>query len=133
MTAGAGVLEDGQAQAIAACVDERRLVGTARALVDTPSPTGSEEAVAHEVRARCEALGLTTALQEVEPGRPNVVGTLPGAGGAPTLMFNGHMDTSYSGAEPHLRDRPGFQPVSYERDGRLGGLGIANMKGAIAC
>lgn len=133
MTAGAGVLEDGQAQAIAACVDERRLVGTARALVDTPSPTGSEEAVAHEVRARCEALGLTTALQEVEPGRPNVVGTLPGAGGAPTLMFNGHMDTSYSGAEPHLRDRPGFQPVSYERDGRLWGLGIANMKGAIAC
>lgn len=133
MTATADILGEDGAKAIAACVDERRLVETARALVDTPSPTGSEEAVAHEVQARCEALGLQTSLQEVEAGRPNVVGILPGTGGGRTLMFNGHMDTSYSGAEPHLKDRPGFQPASYERDGRLWGLGIANMKGAIAC
>ena len=133
MTTSTDILGDDRAQVIAACVNERRLVDTARALVDTPSPTGSEEAVAHEVRARCEALGLTTVLQEVEPGRPNVLGTLRGLGGGRTLMFNGHMDTSYSGAEPHLRDRPGFQPSAYERDGRLWGLGIANMKGAIAC
>jgi len=133
MNAASDMLGDDRAKAIAACVDERRLVDTARGLVDTPSPTGLEEAVAQEVRARCEALGLTTVLQEVEPGRPNVVGTLKGSGGGRTLMFNGHMDTSYSGSEPHLRDRPGFQPCAYERDGRLWGLGIANMKGAIAC
>lgn len=133
MTTSTDILGDDRAREIASCIDERRILGTARALVDIPSPTGSEEAVAHEVKARCEALGLTTVLQEVEAGRPNVVGTLPGAGGGPILMFNGHMDTSYSGTEAHLRDRPGFQPASYERDGRLWGLGIANMKGAIAC
>ena len=48
-------------------------------------------------------------------------------------MFNGHMDTSYSGREPWLRDVPGFQPQAFERDGRLYGLGISNMKGALAC
>jgi acetylornithine deacetylase/succinyl-diaminopimelate desuccinylase-like protein len=48
-------------------------------------------------------------------------------------MFNGHMDTSYSGQEPWLRGVPGFQPEAFERDGRLYGLGISNMKGALAC
>jgi acetylornithine deacetylase len=103
MKANIDSVADRQLGTISSCVDERRLVDTARALVDTPSPTGSEEAVARVVRARCEELGLVTVLQEVEPGRPNVLATLAGSGGGPTLMFNGHMDTSYSGAEPHLR------------------------------
>jgi acetylornithine deacetylase len=70
---------------------------------------------------------------EVEDGRPNVVGRLEGSGGGPSLMFNGHMDTSYSGREPHLRDKRGFQPQSFVRDGHIWGLGISNMKGALAC
>ena len=48
-------------------------------------------------------------------------------------MFNGHLDTSYSGREPWLRDIAGFQPEGFERDGRIYGLGISNMKGALAC
>ena len=28
---------------------------------------------------------------------------------------------------------PGFQPEGFERDGRIYGLGISNMKGALAC
>jgi acetylornithine deacetylase len=71
--------------------------------------------------------------QQVEEGRANVVGTWPGEGGGPTLMFNGHTDTSYSGEEPWLRDIPGFRPEGFERDGRIYGLGISNMKGALAC
>jgi acetylornithine deacetylase/succinyl-diaminopimelate desuccinylase-like protein len=43
------------------------------------------------------------------------------------------MDTSYSGREPWLRDVPGFQPHAFEREGRLYGLGVSNMKGALAC
>ena len=48
-------------------------------------------------------------------------------------MFNGHMDTSYSGQEEWLREVPGFQPKHFLEDGRLYGLGISNMKGALAC
>jgi acetylornithine deacetylase/succinyl-diaminopimelate desuccinylase-like protein len=71
--------------------------------------------------------------QQVEDGRANVLGTLAGAGGGPTLMFNGHTDTSYSGKEPWLAGIPGFQPEGFERDGRIYGLGISNMKGSLAC
>ncbi|HEY7380496.1 MAG TPA: M20/M25/M40 family metallo-hydrolase, partial [Gaiella sp.] len=48
-------------------------------------------------------------------------------------MLNGHMDTSYSGREPWLSHVPGFQPRAFVREGRLYGLGISNMKGALAC
>jgi acetylornithine deacetylase/succinyl-diaminopimelate desuccinylase-like protein len=47
-------------------------------------------------------------------------------------MFNGHLDTSYSGREPWLQGIPGFQPQGFEQDGRIYGLGISNMKGAVA-
>jgi acetylornithine deacetylase/succinyl-diaminopimelate desuccinylase-like protein len=114
-------------------IDERRLVDLALRLVSTPSFTGSEEAAAELVRDELAALGLQVQWQQVEDGRANVLGTWAGAGGGPTLMFNGHLDTSYSGREPWLRGIPGFQPQGFERDGRIYGLGISNMKGAVAC
>jgi acetylornithine deacetylase len=114
-------------------IDERRLVDLALRLVSTPSFTGSEEACARVVASEFEDLGLEVMWQQVEDGRANVVGTLAGEGGGPTLMFNGHTDTSYSGEEPWLRDIPGFRPEGFERDGRIYGLGISNMKGALAC
>ena len=121
------------AERLIQCVDEQRLVETACAYVSTPSPTGSEQAMAETVRAAFEDAGLAVTWQEVEEGRPNVLGTLEGTGGGRTLMFNGHMDTSYSGREPHLRKIVGFQPSALVRDGRIYGLGISNMKGALAC
>jgi len=114
-------------------IDERRLVELALRLVSTPSFTGSEQTAAEVVRAVFEELGLAVQWQQVEEGRANVVGTWAGAGGGPTLMFNGHLDTSYSGREPWLQGIPGFQPKGFERDGRIYGLGVSNMKGALAC
>ena len=114
-------------------VDEARLVGSARSFVDISSPTGSELEMAQCMRDTLEEMGLAVSWQEVEEGRPNVVGRLEGAGGGRSLMFNGHMDTSYSGREPHLRAKKGFQPRSFVRDGHIWGLGISNMKGALAC
>ncbi len=125
--------DPGLAERVIQCVDQQRLVDTACAYVSTPSPTGSEQAMAETVRAAFEDTGLQVAWQEVEEGRPNVLGTLEGEGGGPTLMFNGHMDTSYSGLEPHLRGIVGFQPRAMVKDGRIYGLGISNMKGALAC
>jgi acetylornithine deacetylase len=126
-------IDTGLRERLADAVDESRLVATASAFVDVSSPTGSEEEMARAMSSQLEAMGLDVSWQEVEDGRPNVVGRLEGSGGAPSLMFNGHMDTSYSGREPHLRSKPGFQPRAFVRDGHIWGLGISNMKGALAC
>ena len=114
-------------------IDQTRLVDWASRAIDTPSFTGSEEAMAELVREALLDLGLRVQWQQVEDGRANVLGIREGAGGGPSLMFNGHMDTSYSGREPWLAHVPGFQPQAFVEDGRLYGLGISNMKGALAC
>jgi acetylornithine deacetylase len=114
-------------------IDERRLVDFALRLVSTPSFTGSEQAAAELLRDELDGIGLHTQWQQVEDGRANVLGTWAGGGGGPALMFNGHLDTSYSGREPWLQGIPGFQPQGFERDRRIYGLGISNMKGAVAC
>jgi acetylornithine deacetylase/succinyl-diaminopimelate desuccinylase-like protein len=114
-------------------VDADRLVEWAKQAIATPSFTGSEQAMAELVRDTLEDAGLSVRWQQVEEGRANVLGVLPGSGGGPSLMFNGHTDTSYSGREPWLRGVAGFQPAPFVEDGRLYGLGISNMKGALAC
>ena len=114
-------------------VDRDRLVDTASRMVGTWSFTGSEQAMAELMRELYEEMGLRCQWQQVEDGRANALGIWEGAGGGKSLMFNGHMDTSYSGREPWLAGVPGFQPEAFVRDGRLYGLGISNMKGALAC
>jgi acetylornithine deacetylase/succinyl-diaminopimelate desuccinylase-like protein len=114
-------------------IDRDSLVVTASDLVNIPSPTGHEQAAAEYVARTLAAMGLQVSWQEVEEGRPNVLARLEGAGGGKTLMFNGHLDTSYSGSEPWLRGVEGFRPEAVVRDGHIFGLGISNMKGALAC
>jgi acetylornithine deacetylase len=114
-------------------VDERRLVGWACDAVSIPSFTGEEQEAAEWIAGELRALGLSVQLQQVEDGRANVLATRAGTGGGKTLMFNGHLDTSYSGREPWSQGVEGFQPAGVERDGRIWGLGISNMKGALAC
>jgi len=114
-------------------VDRDRLVETASRLIGVHSFTGDEEGMARLMVELYDAMGLQSQWQQVEDGRANALGIWAGAGGGKSLMFNGHMDTSYSGREPWLRGVPGFQPAPFERDGRLYGLGISNMKGALAC
>jgi acetylornithine deacetylase/succinyl-diaminopimelate desuccinylase-like protein len=114
-------------------VDADRLVDTASRMVGVHSFTGDEQGMAKLMASLYEELGLRCQWQQVEEGRANALGILEGVGGGASLMFNGHTDTSYSGREPWLRDVPGFQPEAFVRDGRLYGLGISNMKGALAC
>ena len=114
-------------------IDRDRLVEWASAAIGTPSFTGSEQALAELVAQAFADMGLQVQWQQVEDDRANVLGTRPGAGGGPSLMFNGHLDTSYSGREAWLAHVPGFQPKAFVEDGRLYGLGISNMKGALAC
>ncbi|MDQ3875001.1 MAG: M20/M25/M40 family metallo-hydrolase [Actinomycetota bacterium] len=120
-------------EAIPAALDEDALVDLAVELVSIPSPTGEELAIAERMEEVLGDLGLDVSVQEVEEGRANVLGVLAGRGGGPSLMFNGHLDTSYTGDEPWLNVIPGFQPRGFVREGRIYGLGISNMKGALAC
>jgi acetylornithine deacetylase len=70
------------------------------------------------------ALGLQVSVDQVAPGRVNVIGRRPGRGGR-TLMWNAHMDTvGLNGME-----NP-FTPAI--RDGRLYGRGSQDMKGSLA-
>jgi acetylornithine deacetylase/succinyl-diaminopimelate desuccinylase-like protein len=112
-------------------VDERRLVGWATDAVSIPSFTGEEQAMADWIAGELRGLGLAVQVQQVEDGRANVLATRAGTGGGPTLMFNGHLDTSYSGREQWLAGIAGFQPEGFVRDQRIYGLGISNMKGAL--
>jgi acetylornithine deacetylase len=114
-------------------IDRERLVEFAGRAIATPSFTGDEQAMAELMAQTFDAMGLHVQWQQVEEGRANVLGVQDGAGDGPSLMFNGHMDTSYSGREPWLAHVRGFQPSPFEKDGRLYGLGISNMKGALAC
>jgi acetylornithine deacetylase/succinyl-diaminopimelate desuccinylase-like protein len=117
---------------VRAAVDRDRLVRTAIELVAIPSPTGQEEAAADYLCEVFEDLGVAVTKQEIEPGRANAVARLEGVGDGPTLMLNGHLDTSYSGDEPWL-EGPGFKPDPIVRDDTILGLGIMNMKGSVAC
>ncbi len=120
------------AAAILAQVDEQALVSMCCDVVNIPSPTGDELGMAEYMRAAFDSMGLEASWQEVEEGRANVVGRLSGAGNGRTLMFNGHMDTSNTGREPHLTGI-GYKPNAVLRNGMIYGLGIYNMKGALVC
>jgi len=85
-----------------------------------------EAEIAEYIAEYMRGIGLETRVEEVERGRPNVVGLLKGVGSGPTLMLNGHMDTvgiDYMEIDP-------LDPVV--RDGRLYGRGAIDMKGGLA-
>ena len=106
-------------------------VDLARALVAIPSVNPDLEADGAgetEIAAFCAELlqgwGLEVVVSEAAPGRPNVLGRLPGQG--PTLLLNGHLDTVGVGGMS-------IDPFGAEMaDGRLRGRGSCDMKGGVA-
>lgn len=82
--------------------NSRELVDFIVQLANTPSPTGEEGEVAELYATKLEEIGLDVSLQEVEPGRSNVIGLHNKGGCGLSLMFNGHFDTSISGKEEML-------------------------------
>jgi acetylornithine deacetylase len=89
-----------------------------------PGATG-EHAIAAAIAEHLRRMHLDVRIQDVAPGRPNVVGVLQGREPGPSLMLCGHIDTV--GVEG-MRDP--FTPV--ERDGRLYARGAQDMKGGVA-
>jgi len=96
----------------------------------SPNPPGDERAVADVLVRTLRDLGIAE-VQVVGPApdRRNVIARIPGRGGGRSLILNGHIDTKPPG-ELDAWETPPWEPVV--RDGRLYGLGAADMKGAVA-
>ena len=113
-------------------IDRQFLTKTLKNLVQINSVNPSlvpgapgEEEIAEYVARLLQDIPLDVTIQEIAPGRFNVVGKLAGSGGGHSLMLNAHMDTVgvYDMNEP-------FSPSIH--DGRLIGRGAFDMKGSLA-
>ncbi len=124
------------AKQVLAYIDRDELAQLGCDLVNIPSPTGQEKAVAEYILHWFRESGLKPVRQEVEVDRPNAVGVLKGDGTGLSLGFNGHMDTSFTGTQEDLRMVAIVEPDSELKgsikDGKVRGLGISNMKGGVA-
>lgn len=68
-------------------------------LVNINSATGEEKHIGEYLFDRFRACGFKAILQEADQDRYNAVGILEGDGTGPSLLFNGHLDTTYTGKE----------------------------------
>lgn len=112
-------------------IDRDRLVNLTIDLTDIPSPTGFEGDVARAYHEVLRASGFDATLQPIGDERYNAIGRLQGEGGGKSLMFNGHLDTSFGPEQAH-------RGIGYQCKGTLVddewiyGMGSFNMKFALA-
>jgi succinyl-diaminopimelate desuccinylase len=128
----AGGAESGRTELV---IDESGLIAFTQALVKTRSVVDpvlgtTEAAAAAVVLAQMREFGWEPLVEEVAPGRPNIIAFVTGDGGdGPTIVFEGHTDVVTEG------DRTDWtlDPYSGEvRDGKLHGRGSADMKSGLA-
>ncbi|MCG3170376.1 MAG: 5-nitroanthranilic acid aminohydrolase [Pseudomonadales bacterium] len=112
-------------------IDRDRLVRLVMQLVDIPSPTGFEGDMARAYHEVLRQSGFDATLQPIGDARYNAIGRLQGTGSGRSLMFNGHMDTSFGPEQAH-------RGIGYQCKGTLVddewiyGMGSFNMKSALA-
>ncbi len=105
--------------------DERsQMMDFLRALVQTPSLSCDERAIAHLIQQELHQVGVGSVMTDCVG---SVVARL-GNGNGPTLLIDAHMDT----VAPSASSWP-YGPYSGTiKDGKLYGLGACDMKGSIA-
>ena len=97
--------------------------------VNDPATGRSEAAAAAAVADRMRSFGWEPVIEEVLPGRPNVICTVEGGRPGPTLLFEGHTDVVTEGDRSAWTHDPfGAEIV----DGRMYGRGTADMKAGLA-
>ena len=89
------------------------------------SEAGAAELVAQVMRS----FGWLVEVDQVAPGRPNVIGTVEGGLPGPTLLFEGHTDVVTEGSPEHWSFPPFIGDVV---DGNIRGRGSADMKSGLA-
>lgn len=118
------------ALAVATARSSHEIVDLARALVAIPSayPPGDTHALADAIAAMFDGTGAQVERYGTLPHVMNLVVRVRGARPGRRLVFNGHLDTfPLVDAERWTAD-----PNGEERDGKLYGLGMSDMKGGIA-
>jgi succinyl-diaminopimelate desuccinylase len=105
------------------CVNHRRLVDTARRLIEVPSRTGKAGAVSDRLAEILSSDGFKVDRPTGGyPESPAVVIRLESGQPGPTLQFDGHLDTV------HLP----FVPPRVDDGRHLTGSGASDMKGGVA-
>jgi acetylornithine deacetylase len=96
----------------------------------TPNPPGGNEGEAQDwMEQRFRELDLEIDRWDALPGRPNVIGTMRGAGGGPAVALNSHIDV----CEDRLLEEWSSDPYDPVIDGRdMIGRGASDMKCAMA-
>ena len=110
---------------------ERDLVDLCRRLVaaDSANPPGDTRQVADVVAAFLTAEGLAPQMAATDPSMPNVIAVIDSGQPGPHVVLNVHLDTMPPG-DHDAWAVPIFELT--ESADRLYGLGMGNMKGAVA-
>ena len=91
---------------------------------------GTEQKAAEYVAQYIRDIGIETYVEEVAPGRPNVIGIIDSGKPGKTLLFEGHTDVVTEGN----REAWSYDPFGAEIiDGRMYGRGTNDTKGNLAC
>src|SRR5436190_4386794 len=88
-----------ETSAVLQLIDKQGAAKLLTDLVNISSPTGEEAEIAKYLAGRFESAGLIATLQEADQDRFNAVGVLEGNGTGLSLLFDGHMDTTFTGRE----------------------------------
>jgi len=109
-------------------IDEEELVEILKSLIRVPGHVNcisQEKEISNLTAEILKRENIDTELQEVEPGRLNVIGKINGKNKGKSLVLNGHLDTV----------PPNDSMKSYEpkiNGGKVYGLGTCDMKGGVA-
>ncbi|WP_414164649.1 M20 family metallopeptidase [Superficieibacter sp. BNK-5] len=109
--------------------EQQELITLLCSLIQHPSenPPGNENSVARYIADLLRSEGIETEVQEVVPGRPNVIARLKGQQPGKRLIFNGHTDVVPCGTGWSV------EPFAAVIDGeRIIGRGAADMKSGVA-
>ena len=126
----AEIAQTRRALAGAIAQSSHEIVALARALVAVPSvyPPGDTYAVADAIEAMFKGCNISVERYGTLPHVMNLVVRVRGAAPGRRLVFNGHLDTfPLVNAKQWSADFNGE-----ERDGKLFGLGVSDMKGGLA-
>ena len=94
---------------------------------DTTNPPGNERQCVEWIAGVLRDAGLEPRILAKDPERPNLLARLPGAGSAPSLLLQGHVDVVP--AEGDWSKPPFGGEVA---DGYIWGRGALDMKGGVA-